>query len=77
MENLFNRITINPDVFGGKPTIRNMRFTVSQLLELLASGMAAEQIVADYPYLEPADVSACLLYASHIANTKSVLPLAS
>ena len=77
MENLFNRITINPDVFAGKPTIRDMRFTVSQLLELLASGMTEQQIISDYSYLELADIRACLLYASHMANTKSVLPLAS
>ena len=77
MENLFSRITINPEVCGGKPTLRNMRFTVSQLLELLASGMTPIEILADYPYLEMEDINACLLYASYIANTKSVLPLAS
>lgn len=76
MENLFSRITINPDVYAGKPTIRNMRFTVSQLLELLAAGMTEQQIIADYPYLELADIRACLLFASYMANTKSVLPLA-
>ena len=77
MENPFIRITINPEVCGGKPTIRSMRFTVSQLLELLASGMTQEQVIADYPYLEPGDIKACLLYASFMANTKSMLPLAS
>ena len=77
MENLFNRITLNPEVSAGKPTIRNMRFTVSQLLELLASGMTHQDILTDYPYLEEADINACLLYAAYIANTKSVLPLAS
>ena len=77
MENLFSRITINQEVCSGKPTIRNMRFTVSQLLDLLASGMTNDEILADYSYLEIADIKACLLYASYMANTKSVLPLAS
>jgi uncharacterized protein (DUF433 family) len=58
------RITINPNVCKGKPSIRNMRFTVSQMLELLASGMSHEEILADYPFIEEADISACLIYAS-------------
>jgi uncharacterized protein (DUF433 family) len=75
MEKLEVRITINPAVCSGKPTIRNMRFTVAQLLELLASGMTHEEILADYPYLESGDIQACLLYASAMANTKSFIPL--
>jgi uncharacterized protein (DUF433 family) len=58
------RITINPNICKGKPTIRNMRFTVSQMLELLASGMSHEEILADYPFIEEADISACLTYPS-------------
>jgi uncharacterized protein (DUF433 family) len=57
------RITINPNVCKGKPTIRNMRFTVSQMLELLAGGMSNEAILADYPFIEQADILACLNYA--------------
>ena len=68
MENLLARITLNPAVSQGKPTLRNMRFTVAQLLELLAAGMTSEEILADYPYLEKADIQAALLYAAHIAN---------
>ncbi len=75
MESLLSRITINPAVCNGKPTIRNMRFTVSQLLELLAAGMTANEILADYPYLEALDISAALQYASNIANSKSLTPL--
>lgn len=52
MENLLSRITLNPEVCNGKPTIRNMRFTKAQLLELLASGMSENEILTDYPYLE-------------------------
>lgn len=77
MENLLNRITINPEVCNSKATIRNMRFTVAQLLELLASGMSNDEILKDYPYLENADIQACLHYASYLVNTKTVLPLAS
>ena len=72
MENEFNRITINPDVCSGKPSIRNMRFTVSQLLELLASGMTNAEILSDYPYLEEADIQQVLLYAAHMANGRSI-----
>lgn len=75
MNNLTNHITINPAVCGGKPTIRNMRFTVAQLLELLAAGMSHNEILNDYPYLNEEDIKACLLYASLIANTRSFTPL--
>ena len=62
-EKLLSRITINPKVCKGKPTIRNMRFTVVQMLELLASGMEMKEILGDYPYIEKEDVWACLWYA--------------
>ena len=52
-----------------------MRFTVVQLLELLASGMEASEILDDYPYLEKEDILACLAYASKIADTKNVAAL--
>ncbi len=69
MDQLLNRISLNPEVCNGKPTIRNMRFTVSQLLDLLASGMTSKEILKDYPYLENDDINACLHYASFMANT--------
>jgi uncharacterized protein (DUF433 family) len=74
MENLLERITLNPAICGGRPTIRNMRFTVAQLLQLLAANMTETEILADYDYLEPEDIKACLLYASHIANAKMIVP---
>lgn len=79
MENdsFLSRITISPDVSHGKPSIRNMRFTVAQLLELLAAGMTQEEIQEDFPYLEPEDIIACLQYAARMANTKSITPLAA
>jgi len=54
------RITINPEVCGGKPTIRGLRFPVSRLLGLLASGESSESILAAYPYLEAEDIQEAL-----------------
>jgi len=76
MENILQRITLNPQVCNGKPTIRNMRFTVAQLLELMASGMSNAEILSDYPYLEDNDIKASLTFASKMANTKSITPIA-
>jgi len=73
MDALLQRITINPNVSHGKPTIRNMRFTVAQMLELLAAGMTQAEILADYPFIEEADIQACLLYASRIANVNRIV----
>jgi len=64
MENLLSRITIDKNVCKGKPSIRGMRFTVSQMMELLSSGMTSEEILDDYPYLEADDIVACFHYAS-------------
>ena len=64
MENLLNRITINPGIFNGKPIIRGMRFKVSDVLGYLSSGMSVEEILTDFPYLEKEDINAALLYAS-------------
>jgi uncharacterized protein (DUF433 family) len=50
-----------------------MRFTVSQMLELVASGMTSDEILNDYPYLEADDIAACLHYASCILNNRSML----
>lgn len=61
---LLQRITIRPEQCGGRPCIRGMRVRVIDVLELLAAGETPEAILADYPYLEPADIAACLLYAA-------------
>jgi uncharacterized protein (DUF433 family) len=67
------RITIKPDVCGGEPTIRGLRITVSQILEMLAGGMTSEQILQDFPYLEKADIDACLEYAARQAAHREIL----
>jgi uncharacterized protein (DUF433 family) len=77
MKNIIERITINSEVSHGKPSIRNMRFTVAQLLELLAAGMTSEEILEDYPFLEEEDIFACLMFAARMANTKSIIPIAA
>lgn len=69
---LLQRITINPEVCHGKPTLRNMRYTVSLILDLLSAGMTTEDILADYPALEKEDIQACLLYASLLSETKTI-----
>ncbi len=60
---LLNRITVRPDVFGGKPIIRDMRIAVEHVLGMLAAGDTAETILQEYPIIEPEDIQACLLFA--------------
>ena len=60
---LLDRITVRPEVFNGKPIIRDMRFSVQQILGMLAAGDTAENILQEYPFLEPEDIQACLLFA--------------
>jgi len=68
----FQRITINPEVCGGKPSIRGLRFPVSRLLGLLASGETQESILKSYPYLEPEDIQEALNYAAFLADEQVV-----
>jgi uncharacterized protein (DUF433 family) len=72
MDNLLNRITLNPEVCHGKPTIRNMRYPVEMVLDLLSAGMTHEEIIADYPAIEEDDIRACLAYASKLTRVKSI-----
>jgi uncharacterized protein (DUF433 family) len=69
---LLKRITINPEICHGKPVIRNLRYPVVNLLELMSSGMTNAEILADYEDLEEADLQACLLFAAKLAEVKSV-----
>ncbi|MDT7893686.1 MAG: hypothetical protein LASZOEIN_001016 [Candidatus Fervidibacter sp.] len=62
---LLSRITVNPKIFGGKPTIRGLRIKVESILALLEQGVTPEEILRDYPDLEPEDIRACLAYARH------------
>lgn len=71
MEDLLNRITLNPDICHGKPTIRNKRYPVDLILDLLTSGMTDLEILEDYPTLEREDIHACLAYAARLTRTKT------
>ncbi|MFY7667195.1 MAG: DUF433 domain-containing protein [Crocinitomicaceae bacterium] len=77
MESYIERITIDPMICHGKPTIRGLRYPVENMLELMASGMTIEELLEDYPDLERADFLACLSYASKLASSKSIYKIAS
>ena len=63
-QDLLDRITLTPGVLGGRPSIRGMRFPVSDVLELLSTGMSEAEILEQHPILEKDDIKASLLYAS-------------
>jgi uncharacterized protein (DUF433 family) len=62
------RITIRPEVMGGKPCIRGMRVTVGMIVGLVAAGYNIEEIIKNYPYLEPEDIQEALMYAAWRAD---------
>lgn len=62
--NLMERITIEPGKCGGRPCIRGFRLRVSDILELIANGASQNEILTDYPFLQPEDISAALTYAA-------------
>ena len=64
----FNRITMDPEVMGGKPCIRGMRVTVGMLVEAMASGRTIEQLLADFPYIEEPDIREALAFAARVAQ---------
>jgi len=72
MESLIQRITINADICHGKPTIRNMRYPVEMIMELLSSGMTWKEIMKDYPAIVEDDIRACLLYATKLSRVKTM-----
>ena len=72
--NLMDRITIDPEICHGKPTIRGLRYPVETILELLSSGMTIEEIVADYENLEREDILAALAFATRLSRIKRIEP---
>ena len=70
--NLHDRITIDPDICHGKPTIRGLRYPVETILELLSGGMTSEEILADYEDLEREDILAMLNYATRLSQVKRI-----
>jgi uncharacterized protein (DUF433 family) len=73
-DQLLQRITIDPRIFGGKPIIRGHRLAVEHVLGMLAAGDRPETILEGYPWLEPADIQACLVYARRLVGHERVDP---
>jgi len=71
-EQLLSRITVDPNLCHGKPCIRGLRYPVEMLLELLSGDMTEQQILADYPDLEAADLRAAIAYAARLSRIKSI-----
>lgn len=71
-EALLRRITVRPDVFGGKPLIRDLRISVELVVSLLAQGVPDREILEDYPGLELDDIRACLAYAHAVIADESL-----
>ncbi len=65
---MFDRITFDPGIMGGRACIRGMRITVALVVNLVANGMTVNDIIREYPDLEPEDVRQALTYASALAN---------
>lgn len=72
---LLKRITARPDVFGGKPIIRDMRIPVELILSLLSQGATQEELLDDYPELEPEDIRACIAYAHTVIAGDTLAPI--
>ncbi|HEX3556725.1 MAG TPA: DUF433 domain-containing protein [Thermoanaerobaculia bacterium] len=74
-QNLLDRITVDPRIFGGKPIIRGHRLAVEHVLGMLAAGDSPQLILEGYPWLEREDIQACLVYARRLVGHERVEPL--
>jgi len=74
MANIAERITVDPEQCGGRPCVRGMRIRVTDVLDLLANGLTPEQVLREFPDLEPEDIQACLRFASRRLDQKSAMP---
>jgi len=72
MDAVLSRITFDQQILRGKPVIRGMRISVEMILELIAKGATQEEILEDYPQLEPEDLRAALLYAHHLVAGETI-----
>jgi uncharacterized protein (DUF433 family) len=77
MSGLPERITIDPTICHGKPTIRGLRYPVELILELLSAGMSYDEILSDYPDLEHDDIIAVLSFAARLSQVKRISALAA
>ncbi|WP_031387986.1 DUF433 domain-containing protein [Desulfonatronum thiodismutans] len=74
-DELLSRITINPNVMVGKPTIRGMRITVEQLLRALSAGISEQELLEEYPDLEKKDFQAVFAYVTDLVEEERVYPV--
>ena len=72
-----DRIEVNPEILVGKPVVRGTRISVELVLEMIAAGVAEEEILANYPALEAEDLRACVAYAAEIVSSERVYPLSA
>ena len=71
---LLDRITYNPEIFGGKAIIRGRRLAVSHVLSMMAAGSSIDELLEHYPWLEREDIHACLAYAAQITGREYFAP---
>jgi uncharacterized protein (DUF433 family) len=71
-DTLLERITVNPEIFNGKPIIRNRRLAVEHILGMLAAGDTPDTILEGYSWLEPEDIQACLVYAYRMVRHERI-----
>ena len=74
-DELLERITVNPAIFGGKPIVRGRRLAVEHVLAMLAAGDTEEVILEGYPWLDREDIRACLAYAQRVVGHERVEPV--
>jgi uncharacterized protein (DUF433 family) len=72
MQELLKRITVNPEIMTGLPCIRGMRIPATTILGLLAAGANENEVLSDYPDLEPEDIKACLAYAAWLTREREI-----
>lgn len=70
---MFDRITHDPEIMGGKPTIRGTRVTVGTIVSQIAAGHSVDAILADYPYLSREDVTEALRYAAWLSEEREII----
>lgn len=74
INNLVNRIEINPDILVGKPVIKGTRISVEQIMNMLSAGMSAKEILTEFPHLKKIDIQAAILYATKLVQDFRVYP---
>ncbi len=74
-EELLSRITVDPKVLVGKPTIRGLRISVEQIIKALANNVSTKELLEEYPELQPEDIQAALLYAAELISEECVFQL--